>query len=93
MHTYIVMAATAAPALAVGYFIGRARGIEEAGRRWLAVMKRTELAWTITYRSLHQTHAALAEALLAGLMRAKETIVDLRERLEATLTATPTERN
>lgn len=91
MPAYLVAASAVTVSLAVGYFIGRARGIEHAGRRWLAVLNRTELGWTLTYRAMHQTHLALEEALVGGLTAAREAVLVLRARLDAT--AVPKERN
>lgn len=91
MPAYLVVASAVTVSMAVGYFVGRARGIEHAGRRWLAVLNLTELQWTRTYRSMHQTHENLESVLVQGILAARAAVDELRARLDAT--AVPKERN
>lgn len=73
------------------FFAGRARGVEEAGRRWIAVVNRNDLGWRLAYRAMNETHVELEQALIKGLSAAREAVTELRARLDAT--AIPKERN
>lgn len=91
MAAYIVMTAILAPLLVVAFRAGRARGIEDAGRRWLVVLQRVDSTYAQAHRVMNNAHIALEERLLGKLDAAGEHIRELHARLDGT--AVPRERN
>lgn len=75
----------------LSYYVGRARGIGSASRRWLVVVNEVERAWTVTAKYIHGAHVTSEQALLEALGRATQRIADLKDQLDRT--AIPAERN
>jgi hypothetical protein len=91
MGPLIAHGSAVAVLIIVSYFAGCARGIEDAGRRWLAVLNRTELGWRCAYYNLNEAHGSLERSLITLVETTKAKVADLQARLDET--AIPRERN
>jgi hypothetical protein len=100
-----VLLSVLAVGICFGYFVGKARGIEHAGRswlrevarvkaeteaQWLATVRRVEASWQSTAYSIHRGHVAATVHLTDLLATYRARVDELKAKLEGT--AVPKER-